>query len=70
MAGVVAGAGGRIPPDELETIEKIVGDKKGSKGAVKKPMITTSGEHRRGSLRPRRWPDACCCCLPWRFWEY
>jgi hypothetical protein len=22
-------------------------------------MIITSGERRRGSLRPRRWPDAC-----------
>jgi hypothetical protein len=32
---------------------------------VKKPMITTSDKHRHGSLRPRRWLDACCCCLPW-----
>jgi hypothetical protein len=49
----------RIPPDEPETIEKIVREEKGSKGVVKKPMIITSGERRRGSLRPRRWPDAC-----------
>jgi hypothetical protein len=24
--------------------------------------ITTFGEHERGSLRPRHWPGACCCC--------
>jgi hypothetical protein len=27
---------------------------------VKKPTITTSDECRHGSLRPLRWPDACC----------
>jgi hypothetical protein len=54
----------------LKTQKQIVRDKKGSKRAVKKPTITTSGEHWRGSLRPRRWLDACCCCLPWSFWKY
>jgi hypothetical protein len=38
--------------------------------AMKKLTITTSGERQRGSLRPRRWPGACCCCLPSGFWEY
>jgi hypothetical protein len=38
--------------------------------AVKKLTITTSGERQRGSLQPRRWPGACCCCLQLGFWEY
>jgi hypothetical protein len=38
--------------------------------AVRKLTITTSGERQRGSLRPRRWPGACCCCLPLSFLEY
>jgi hypothetical protein len=59
-----------IPSDEPENMKRIVRDEKGSKRVVKKPTVTTSGEHQCGSLRPRRWPDACCCCLPWRFWEY
>jgi hypothetical protein len=37
---------------------------------VKKLMITTSGERRRGSPRLCRWPCACCCCLPSSFWGY
>jgi hypothetical protein len=37
---------------------------------MKKRPITTFGERQRGSLQPRRWPGACCCCLPWSFWEY
>jgi hypothetical protein len=59
-----------IPPDEPENIKRIIRDKRDIKRAVRKPTITTSGERQRGSLRLRRRPDACYCCLPWSFWEY
>jgi hypothetical protein len=45
---------GKIPLDEPGNTKKIVRDEKGSKRAVKNPMITTSGERQHGSLRPRR----------------
>jgi hypothetical protein len=68
MAGVVAAAGAGFHRMSLKKHKKIVkGGKRSEKGVAKKPMITASDEHRHGSLRPRRRPDACCCCLPWSF---
>jgi hypothetical protein len=52
---------GRIPPDEPGNTKRIVrGEKDLKKGVVKKPTVTTFNEHWHGSLRPRRWSDACC----------
>jgi hypothetical protein len=59
----MAGAGAGFHWMNLET-------KRNLEKAVKKSMITTCGECQRGSLRPRRWPGACCCCLPLSFLEY
>jgi hypothetical protein len=55
---------GRIPLNAPESTKRIVRNKRGSKRSMEKSMITTSDECQRGSLRPRRWPGACCCCLP------
>jgi hypothetical protein len=51
-------------------MKRIVRNKRESIKVVKKMTITTSGGCRRGSPRLRRWPCACCCCLPSSFWEY
>jgi hypothetical protein len=51
----------------LETQRRSSETKRDLERAVMKKMITTSCERQCGSLRPRRWPDACCCCLPWSF---
>jgi hypothetical protein len=59
-----------VPLDEPENTKRIVRNKRESIKAVKKLTVTTSGERRRGSLRLRRWPGACCCYLPSSFWEY
>jgi hypothetical protein len=70
MAGVVAGTGAGFHRMSLKRQRRSSGMKKDLKKGVKKPMITTFDEQRHGSLRPRRWPDAYCCYLPWSFWEY
>jgi hypothetical protein len=59
-----------VPLDEPGNTKRIVRNKRKSRKAVKKLTITTSGERQRSSLQPRRWPGACCCCLPLGFWEY
>jgi hypothetical protein len=59
--------GGMIPLDEPGNTRRIVRNREGSKRAKKKSTSTTSDERQRGSLRPRHWPGACCCCLPWSF---
>jgi hypothetical protein len=70
MAGVVAGAGAGFHWMNLKTRRGLSETKGNLEKDVKKLTITTSGEHQRDSLRPRRWPDACCCCLPLSFLEY
>jgi hypothetical protein len=60
----------RVPLDEPGNTKRIIRNKRDLERAVKKLTITTSGERQHGFLRPRRWPGACCCCLPWSFWEY
>jgi hypothetical protein len=70
MAGVVACAGTGFHWMNLET-RRGSSETKGDLGkAVKELTITTSGERQRGSLRPRHWPGAYCCCLPLGFLEY
>jgi hypothetical protein len=54
MAGVVAGAEAGFHRMSLQTQRRLSGTKKDLKRAMKKPMITTSGERLRGSLRLRR----------------
>jgi hypothetical protein len=70
MAGVVAGAGAGFHWMNLETRIGSSETKGNLEKTVKKLMITTSGERQCDSLRPRRWPGACCCCLPLSFLEY
>jgi hypothetical protein len=70
MAGVVAGAGAGFHRMSLKTQGTSSGMKQDLKKVVKKPTITTSDERQHGSLRPRRWPDIYCHCLPWSSWEY
>jgi hypothetical protein len=70
MAGVVTGAGAGFHWMNLETRRGSSETKRNLEGAMRKLTITTSGERQRGSLRPRRWHDACCYCLPLSFLEY
>jgi hypothetical protein len=70
MARVVAGAGAGFHWMSLGMRRGLSETKGNLEKAVKKLMITTSGQRQRGSLRPRRWPGAWCCCLPLGFWEY
>jgi hypothetical protein len=60
MAGVVAGAGAGFHQMSLKTQRKSSGMKNDLKEGCEEATITTSDERRHGSLRPRRWPDACC----------
>jgi hypothetical protein len=69
MAGVVADAGAGFHWMSLETRGGSSETKGNLEKVVKKLTITTSGERQRGSLRPRRWPSAYCCCLPLGFSE-
>jgi hypothetical protein len=59
-----------VPLDEPGDTKRIVRNKKKSIKVVKKLTITSSGERQRGSPRPRRWPGACCYCLPLGFWGH
>jgi hypothetical protein len=70
MAGVVAGARAGFHWISLKTRRGSSETKGNLDKAVKKLTITTSGERQRGSLWPRRWPDAYWCCLPSSFSEY
>jgi hypothetical protein len=70
MAGVVTGAGAGFHWMSLKT-RRGSSETKGNLEKVKKKLtITTSGERQRGLPQLRRWPCACCCCLPSSFWEY
>jgi hypothetical protein len=64
MAGDVVDAGAGFHWMNLETRRGSSETKGNLEKAVKKLTITTSGESQHGSLRPRRWLDACCCFLP------
>jgi hypothetical protein len=70
MAGVVADARVGFHWMSLETQRGLSATKENLEKAVKKLMVTASGECQHGFLRLRRWPGACCCCLPLSFWEY
>jgi hypothetical protein len=59
-----------VPLDEPGNTKRIVRNKRKSIKSVRKLTITTSGERQRGSPRLRRWPGACCCCLPLGFWGH
>jgi hypothetical protein len=64
MAGVVAGGGAGFHWMNLETRRGSSETERNLERAVKKLANTTSSERQRGFLQPRRWPGACCCCLP------
>jgi hypothetical protein len=69
MAGVVGGAGAGFHWMSLETRKGSSEAKRDLEKAVEKLMITASGERQHSFLQLRRWPGACCCCLPSSFLE-
>jgi hypothetical protein len=69
MAGVVVSAGAGFHWISLETQRGSSEIKKRSRKSCKE-TDEISGERQCGSLGPRRWPGACCCCLPWSLFEY
>jgi hypothetical protein len=63
--GLIGRRRGRVPLNKPET-ERIVRNKGKSQTSYEEKMAIIASDARwRGSLLPRRWRGACCCCPPW-----